>query len=129
MVDEEEDEVALDESGTDTETETDGTPGRVSEGCVLVSKGELLGKDAANSAVRMALAESHLITETKKYLADNGVQVAVFDGRLGLSLSLSPSLSLSLRSIHIVRICLYVQSESAAEQFGDNCKESALSVH
>eukprot|EP01006_Ploeotia_vitrea_P049046 TRINITY_DN67305_c8_g4_i2.p1 TRINITY_DN67305_c8_g4~~TRINITY_DN67305_c8_g4_i2.p1 ORF type:complete len:539 (+),score=308.43 TRINITY_DN67305_c8_g4_i2:115-1731(+) len=40
-----------------------------------VKKRDILDKDAGNMAVRMALAETQLISETKKFLEDNGVSL------------------------------------------------------
>ena len=43
-----------------------------------MSKGELLDADAESMAVRMALAETHVIEATKQRLAEEGVNVAAF---------------------------------------------------
>ena len=45
-----------------------------------MSKGELLDAEAGNVAVRMALAETQAIAETKEFLEENGVALQVFDG-------------------------------------------------
>ncbi|KAH3732884.1 sel1 repeat family protein [Pelomyxa schiedti] len=41
-----------------------------------MSKSDLLDKAASNLAVRMSLAETNIITETKNYLKENGVNVS-----------------------------------------------------
>jgi multiple RNA-binding domain-containing protein 1 len=45
-----------------------------------VSKSDIVGADADNVAVRMALAETQTIAETKAFLEENGVAVGAFDG-------------------------------------------------
>lgn len=44
-----------------------------------VQKADILDKEADNMAVRMALAETHIINETKKYLEDEGVALDAFE--------------------------------------------------
>eukprot|EP01105_Mastigella_eilhardi_P019926 TRINITY_DN4713_c0_g1_i1.p1 TRINITY_DN4713_c0_g1~~TRINITY_DN4713_c0_g1_i1.p1 ORF type:complete len:808 (+),score=204.29 TRINITY_DN4713_c0_g1_i1:53-2425(+) len=41
-----------------------------------LEKSDLIGKDAQNTSVRVALAEAHVIAETKQYLADQGINVS-----------------------------------------------------
>jgi len=43
-----------------------------------VSKAELLSPDSDNVAVRLALAETHVIAETKQYLESEGVCLDAF---------------------------------------------------
>ena len=45
-----------------------------------VDKADILGMEADNTAVRLALAETQLISETKAFLEDNGVSVEAFSG-------------------------------------------------
>jgi len=44
-----------------------------------VKKSDILDKDEENLAVKMALAETQILKETKKWLSDNGVNISVFD--------------------------------------------------
>ncbi|ORX45758.1 RNA-binding domain-containing protein [Piromyces finnis] len=44
-----------------------------------VQKSDILDKEADNMAVRLALAETHIINETKKYLEDEGVSLNAFE--------------------------------------------------
>ncbi|KAI8816731.1 uncharacterized protein EV422DRAFT_561394 [Fimicolochytrium jonesii] len=44
-----------------------------------VRKSEILNPDAENMAVRLALAETHIIAETKKYLEDEGIDLNAFE--------------------------------------------------
>eukprot|EP00833_Pecoramyces_ruminatium_P000003 jgi/Orpsp1_1/1174035/evm.model.c7180000048652.2 len=44
-----------------------------------VQKSDILDKEADNMAVRLALAETHIINETKKYLEDEGVSLDAFE--------------------------------------------------
>uniref|UniRef100_J3M1B0 RRM domain-containing protein n=1 Tax=Oryza brachyantha TaxID=4533 RepID=J3M1B0_ORYBR len=44
-----------------------------------ISKGELLDREADDLAVRIALGETHVIAETKKYLSRSGVNVAALE--------------------------------------------------
>lgn len=46
-----------------------------------ISKGELLDRDADNMAVRLALAETHIIQETVQYLEEEGVCIDVFKNK------------------------------------------------
>lgn len=45
-----------------------------------VDKADLLGADANNQAVKMALAETHLIDSTKKFMEEHGVNFSAFKG-------------------------------------------------
>ncbi|KAI9141566.1 hypothetical protein BKA69DRAFT_1124694 [Paraphysoderma sedebokerense] len=49
-----------------------------------VAKSEILNKDSDNMAVRLALAETHIINETKKFLEENGIILDAF-GKKGRS--------------------------------------------
>ena len=44
-----------------------------------MKKGEILDSQANNMAVRVALGEAHVLAETKKFLADNGVSTDALD--------------------------------------------------
>ncbi|TVU15799.1 hypothetical protein EJB05_39337 [Eragrostis curvula] len=44
-----------------------------------ISKGELLDREADDLAVRIALGETHVIAETKKYLSRSGVNVSALE--------------------------------------------------
>ncbi|ORX86199.1 RNA-binding domain-containing protein [Anaeromyces robustus] len=44
-----------------------------------VQKSDILDKEADNMAVRLALAETHIINETKKYLEEEGVSLNAFE--------------------------------------------------
>ncbi|KAA1123576.1 Multiple RNA-binding domain-containing protein 1 [Puccinia graminis f. sp. tritici] len=44
-----------------------------------ISKAELFNPDAQNPAVKLALAETHVINETKQFLEDNGIDVEAFE--------------------------------------------------
>lgn len=46
-----------------------------------ISKSELLNGDDANAAVKLALAETHVIEETKKYFEDEGIVLESFSPR------------------------------------------------
>ncbi|KAI8999531.1 hypothetical protein BC832DRAFT_564521 [Gaertneriomyces semiglobifer] len=46
-----------------------------------VKKGDILNPEAEDMAVRLALAETHIITETKKYLEDEGIDLSAFEKR------------------------------------------------
>ncbi|KAJ3022223.1 hypothetical protein HKX48_006745 [Thoreauomyces humboldtii] len=46
-----------------------------------VRKSDILNPDAENMAVRLALAETHIIAETKKYLEDEGIDLSAFEKR------------------------------------------------
>jgi multiple RNA-binding domain-containing protein 1 len=45
-----------------------------------VAKRELLDKETDNAAVRLAMAETHLIAETKAFFREHGVAVNAFEG-------------------------------------------------
>lgn len=47
-----------------------------------VSKSAILDRDADNMAVRMALGEAQIVSDTKSYLEEEGVNKAAFEGRL-----------------------------------------------
>eukprot|EP00040_Diaphanoeca_grandis_P044144 m.11430 g.11430 ORF g.11430 m.11430 type:complete len:941 (-) comp8809_c0_seq1:378-3200(-) len=48
-----------------------------------VEKGDILDKDSTQSiAVRMALGETHIVAENKKFLDENGVKLEAFDSRV-----------------------------------------------
>ena len=50
-----------------------------------LTKLDLMNREVDNPAVKIALAETKIINETKDYLRENGVDIAVFDGpRKGL---------------------------------------------
>jgi len=44
-----------------------------------ITKAELFNPDAQNPAVKLALAETHVINETKQFLEDNGINVEAFE--------------------------------------------------
>ncbi|KAI8921384.1 hypothetical protein DFJ77DRAFT_161675 [Powellomyces hirtus] len=46
-----------------------------------VRKSDILNPEAENMAVRLALAETHIIAETKKYLEDEGIDLSAFEKR------------------------------------------------
>ncbi|KND03335.1 uncharacterized protein SPPG_02379 [Spizellomyces punctatus DAOM BR117] len=46
-----------------------------------VKKSDILNPDAENMAVRLALAETHIITETKQYLEEEGIDLSAFEKR------------------------------------------------
>ncbi|RKO84594.1 hypothetical protein BDK51DRAFT_15034, partial [Blyttiomyces helicus] len=46
-----------------------------------VKKSDILDADSENMAVRLALAETHVITETKQYLEDEGINLDAFEKR------------------------------------------------
>ncbi|KAF1811288.1 pre-rRNA processing protein, partial [Eremomyces bilateralis CBS 781.70] len=46
-----------------------------------VTKGELLDPTSSDAAVKQALAETHVIQDTKKYFADNGVDLEAFKSK------------------------------------------------
>ena len=45
-----------------------------------VSKGDIINNESGNAAVRLALAETHLLGETKKFLQAQGVVLERFEG-------------------------------------------------
>ncbi|KNE55541.1 hypothetical protein AMAG_01430 [Allomyces macrogynus ATCC 38327] len=47
-----------------------------------VGKADILDRDADNMAVRLALAETHVISETKTYLAEHGIVLDAFHRKL-----------------------------------------------
>ena len=46
-----------------------------------ISKSDVLSAESSNVAVRLALAETSLIQETKSFLEENGVSLGAFSGR------------------------------------------------
>ncbi|PLW35268.1 hypothetical protein PCASD_13674 [Puccinia coronata f. sp. avenae] len=54
-----------------------------------IGKAELFSPDAVNPAVKLALAETHVIQETKQFLEDSGVNVSAFEE--GMKAARSPT--------------------------------------
>ncbi|KAJ3344068.1 hypothetical protein HDU93_003231 [Gonapodya sp. JEL0774] len=50
-----------------------------------VTKAEILNPEAGNMAVRVAMAETHVISETKQYLEEEGISLTCFDNQPGKS--------------------------------------------
>jgi len=46
-----------------------------------IAKADILGADSENAAVKLALAETHIINETKKYFEDEGVSLESFTSK------------------------------------------------
>lgn len=65
-----------------------------------VSKSDILDRDSDNMAVRMALGEAQIVSDTKAYLEEEGVNKAAFEGR-----SVKGSLVLVLK---LSVICLWL---------------------
>ncbi|KAH9461437.1 hypothetical protein Pst134EA_017744 [Puccinia striiformis f. sp. tritici] len=45
-----------------------------------ISKSDLYDPEASNPAIKLALAETHVINETKQFLEENGIDVEAFEG-------------------------------------------------
>ena len=47
-----------------------------------VKKSDILDPETDNMAIRLALAETHIISETKKYLEENGIYLNAFESQV-----------------------------------------------